>query len=79
MAFTAGILGFLGLDFVTAISGAMTAVSNVGPGLGDVIGPTGNFSTLSDSAKWVLSVAMLLGRLEIFTVMVLFSRSFWQS
>ena len=79
VAVTAALLGFLGLDFVTAMSGAMTAVSNVGPGLGDVIGPSGNFSTLSDSAKWVLSAAMLLGRLEIFTVMVLFSRSFWES
>lgn len=79
VAVTAGILGFLGLDFITALSGAMTAVSNVGPGLGDVIGPTGNFSTLSDGAKWTLSVAMLLGRLEILTVMVLFSRSFWQN
>lgn len=79
VAITAGILGVLGLDFITALSGAMTAVSNVGPGLGDVIGPAGNFATLPDSAKWTLSIAMLLGRLEIFTVMVLFSRSFWQN
>jgi trk system potassium uptake protein TrkH len=71
-------LGLLGLDFVTAISGATTAISNVGPGMGPIIGPAGNFSTLPDSAKWLLSSGMLLGRLELFTVMVLFTRSFWR-
>ncbi len=71
-------LGLLGLDFVTAISGATTAISNVGPGMGPIIGPAGNFSTLPDSAKWLLSGGMLLGRLELFTVMVLFTRSFWR-
>jgi trk system potassium uptake protein TrkH len=53
-------------------------VANVGPGLGEVIGPSGNFSSLSDSAKWLLSAAMLLGRLELFTVLVLFLPSFWR-
>ena len=71
-------LGFLGLDFVTAMSGAATAISNVGPGLGDIIGPAGNFAPLPDAAKWLLSAGMLLGRLELFTVMVLFSRAFWR-
>ena len=71
-------LGLLGLDFVTAMSGATTAISNVGPGMGPIIGPDGNFSTLPDSAKWLLSGGMLLGRLELFTVMVLFTRSFWR-
>ena len=71
-------LGFLGLDFVTSVSGAATAISNVGPGLGDIIGPAGNFAPLPDAAKWLLSAGMLLGRLELFTVMVLFSRAFWR-
>ena len=71
-------LGFLGLDFVTSVSGAATAISNVGPGLGDIIGPAGNFAPLPDAAKWLLSAGMLLGRLELFTVMVLLSRAFWR-
>jgi trk system potassium uptake protein len=71
-------LGALGLDFVTAVSGAATAISNVGPGLGDVIGPSGSFAPLPDAAKWVLSAGMLLGRLELFTVLVLFLPSFWR-
>lgn len=71
-------LSYLGLDFITAFSGAATAISNVGPGFGDIIGPTGTFAPLPDSAKWVCSILMLLGRLEIFTVLVLFSKYFWQ-
>jgi trk system potassium uptake protein TrkH len=73
----AAALAALGLDFITAISGAATAISNVGPGLGDVIGPSGNFSSLPESAKWLLSFGMLLGRLELFTVLVMFSPTFW--
>jgi len=73
----AAVLAALGLDFVTAISGAATAISNVGPGLGDVIGPAGNFKTLPEAAKWLLSFGMLLGRLELFTVLVMFSPAFW--
>ena len=72
------LLGLLGLDFVTAVSGAATAISNVGPGLGETIGPAGNFSTLPDAAKWALSLAMLMGRLELFTVLILFAPSFWR-
>jgi trk system potassium uptake protein TrkH len=71
-------LSLLGLDFITAISGAATALANVGPGLGDVIGPAGNFSTLPDAAKWILSAGMLLGRLEFFTVLVLLVPEFWR-
>ena len=71
-------LGMTGLDFVTALSGAATSISNVGPGLGEVIGADGNFSSLPDSAKWIMSFAMLLGRLEIFTVLVMLSPAFWQ-
>lgn len=73
----AAALAALGLDFTTAISGAATAISNVGPGLGDVIGPTGNFNALPEAAKWLLSLGMLLGRLELFTVLVMFSPAFW--
>lgn len=72
------LLGALGLDIVTAVSGAATAVGNVGPGLGHMIGPAGNFAGLPDAAKWLLSLAMLLGRLEFFTVLVLFSAAFWR-
>ena len=71
-------LGLMGLDFITATSGAATAIANVGPGLGPIIGPSGNFSTLPDGAKWLLSAGMLLGRLEIFTVLVLLSPRFWK-
>lgn len=68
----------LGLDFLTSASGAASALSNVGPGLGDVIGPAGTFGPLPATAKWVLSSLMLLGRLEVFTVLVLFLPRFWR-
>ena len=71
-------LTLTGLDWITALTGAATAVCNVGPGLGPIIGPAGNFATLSDSAKWMLTAGMLLGRLEILTVLVLFTRAFWK-
>ncbi|MEX1108919.1 MAG: TrkH family potassium uptake protein [Dongiaceae bacterium] len=67
-----------GLDLVTALSGVAQALANVGPGLGPVIGPAGNYATLPDGAKWLLSFAMLLGRLELLTVLVLFSPTFWR-
>jgi len=72
------LLSLTGLDFITAISAAATAISNVGPGLGDIIGPNGNFSQLSDFSKWILSFAMILGRLELFAILVLFIPSFWR-
>jgi trk system potassium uptake protein len=71
-------LGFIGLDFLTAFSSAATAIANVGPALGPVTGPAGTFQALPDAAKWLLSGGMLLGRLELFTVIVLFTRSFWR-
>lgn len=71
------LLSLLGLDPLTAISGAATSVSNVGPGLGEVIGPDGTFQTLPDAAKWVCATAMLLGRLEFVAVFVVLSRRFW--
>lgn len=71
-------LSLTGLDAITAISGAATAISNVGPGLGPEIGPIGNFSGLPDTAKWLLALGMLVGRLEVFTVLVLFFPAFWR-
>ena len=72
------LLSLSGLDFVTSISAAATSISNVGPGLGTIIGPNGNFSQLPDFSKWVLSFGMILGRLELFAILVLFLPSFWQ-
>ena len=81
-AITIGLLALAltlcGLDWVTSLSGAATAVCNVGPGLSAAIGPVGNFAALPDTAKWLLSVGMLLGRLEIITVLVLFTPAFWR-
>ena len=74
----AALLSLSGLDFTTSISGAATSISNVGPGLGELIGPNGNFSQLPNFSKWVLSFGMLLGRLELFAILVLFLPSFWQ-
>lgn len=70
-------LSFFDLDLLTAISAAATSVGNVGPGLGPIIGPSGNFAPLPEGAKWLLSFAMLLGRLELFTVLVLLDPDFW--
>ena len=72
-------LSLSGLDFITAISGAATSISNVGPGLGAMIGPNGNFSSLPDVSKWILSLAMIMGRLELFAILVLFLPSFWRN
>ena len=76
--FITALLSLSGLDFVTSISAAATSISNVGPGLGAIIGPNGNFSQLPDFSKWVLSFGMILGRLELFAILVLFLPSFWQ-
>lgn len=72
------LLGATGLDFVTSVSGAATAIANVGPGLGDVIGPSGNFSTLNDPAKWMLAAGMLIGRLELLVVFTILTVKFWR-
>ena len=73
------LLSLTGLDLITSISGAATSISNVGPGLGSIIGPNGNFSSLPDVSKWILSLGMILGRLELFAILVLFLPSFWRN
>ena len=78
VAIVAVALSITGLDLITSLSGAATAVANVGPGLGDTIGPSGNFLPLSYPAKWIIIVAMLAGRLEILTVLVIFTPVFWR-
>lgn len=77
-SFVAIALSFTGLDFITAMSGAATSISNVGPGLGDIIGPAGTFQPLPDSSKWILTFSMLLGRLELFPIFVLLSPHLWR-
>ena len=72
-------LAFTGMDFTASVSGAMSAISNVGPGLGETIGPAGTYQTLADSSKWVLIIGMFLGRLELFTVLVMLFPQFWRS
>ena len=71
-------LSFYNLDFLTSFSAAASAISNVGPGLGSTIGPNANYSNLPEGAKWILSLTMLVGRLELFTFLVILSISFWK-
>ncbi|HBB85078.1 MAG TPA: potassium transporter TrkH [Sulfitobacter sp.] len=72
-------LSLTGLDFVTSVSGAAAALANIGPGLGPIIGPAGNFSSLNDTAKWILIIAMWIGRLELMAVYVMFTAKFWRA
>lgn len=74
----AALLNMMGLDNLTALSAAGSAIANVGPGLGDTVGPSGTYAPLPGAGKWLLSFAMLLGRLEFFTVLVLFTPDFWR-
>ena len=78
-ASSALLLSFSGIDFLTCISAAASAISNVGPGLGEIIGPEGNYSTLTDYSKLVLTLTMFLGRLEMLTIFVLLIPSFWKN
>ena len=71
-------LSLFNLEFLTAFSAAASAISNVGPGLGNDIGPSANYSSIPSGAKWILSITMLVGRLELFTFLVIFSISFWK-
>ena len=75
---TNDVISFFNLDFLTAFSASASAISNVGPGLGDIIGPEGNYSSLPIGAKWILSFTMLIGRLELFTFLVILSVTFWK-
>ena len=75
---SAVLLSFYNIDFLTALSASASAISNVGPGIGAIIGPNGNYSSIPDSAKWILSITMLIGRLELFTFLVLLSLNFWK-
>ncbi len=79
LGIVAVMLGLTGLDFITSVSGAATAIANIGPGLGTEIGPAGNFSGLNDTAKWILSFAMFFGRLEIMAVLTIMTVAFWRS
>ena len=72
-------LALTGLDLTTSVSGAAAALANIGPGLGSEIGPSGNFGGLPDASKWILAIAMLIGRLELMAVYVLFTLSFWRA
>ena len=73
------LLSLTGLDFVTSVSGAATSISNVGPGLGDIIGPSGAYQSIPDIGKLILCAGMILGRLEIFAILVMFSPLFWKN
>jgi trk system potassium uptake protein TrkH len=73
------LLSLFDIDYISAMSSAAANMANLGPGLGDKIGPMGNYSSLADPPKWLLCFAMLIGRLEVFTVLVLFSKHFWKS
>ena len=77
-AASASILSAMGLDLVTALSGAAATLTNVGPGLGSIIGPAGTFEPLSDPVKWVLTANMFIGRLEVLAVLILLSPRFWR-
>ena len=79
MVVAAALLSLIGLDPITAWSGAGSAIANVGPGLGDIIGPAGTYQELPGLAKWVLLVTMIIGRLEIVTALVLLTPAFWRS
>ena len=76
--FSAICLSLFGIDFLTSISASATAISNVGPGLGELIGPNGNYNIMPTGAKWIISFTMLIGRLELFTILVLLSLNFWK-
>ena len=79
LGFTAVLLGLTGLDFITSVSGAAAALANIGPGLGLEIGPAGNYAGINDTAKWILAMAMFVGRLEIMVVLTILSIKFWRT
>jgi trk system potassium uptake protein TrkH len=76
---TAVLLGLTGLDFITSVSGAAAAIANIGPGLGTEIGPAGNYANINETAKWILAIAMFVGRLEIMVVLTILTIKFWRN
>lgn len=72
-------LSFSGLDVISSLSGSATILGNVGPGLGDQIGPSGHYGNLSELTKWLMMFGMLVGRLELLTILILFTPSFWRT
>jgi trk system potassium uptake protein TrkH len=79
LGLTAALLSMTGLDFITSISGAAAALANIGPGLGVEIGPAGNYANINDTAKWILAIAMFVGRLEIMVVLIILTVKFWRN
>ncbi|WP_333714941.1 TrkH family potassium uptake protein [Yoonia sp.] len=79
LGITALLLGLTGLDFITSVSGAAAALANIGPGLGQEIGPAGNYANINDAAKWILAIAMFIGRLEVMVVLTILSIKFWRN
>lgn len=79
LGLTSVLLGLTGLDFITSVSGAAAALANIGPGLGLEIGPAGNYANINDTAKWILAMAMFVGRLEIMVVLTILTVKFWRS
>jgi len=79
LGITSVLLGMTGLDFITSVSGAAAALANIGPGLGLEIGPAGNYARINDVAKWILAIAMFVGRLEIMVVLTILSIKFWRN
>ncbi len=79
LGITTVLLGLTGLDFITSVSGAASAIGNIGPGLGPEIGPAGNYAGINDPAKWILSIAMFVGRLEVMVVLTILSVRFWRN
>lgn len=74
----AAFMALFGYDLSTSLSASITALSNVGPGLGDIVGPSGNFATMEDPVLYLLSLLMLLGRLEVLTILVILTPLFWR-
>lgn len=72
-------LALCGIDVLSSLSGSATILGNVGPGLGDQISPNCNYGSLPEQAKWIIMFGMLLGRLELLTILILFTPSFWRA
>ena len=78
VAFITIIVSICGYDFLTSFSAVIACMTNSGPGIGNIIGPTGNYASLSDTVKYILAITMIIGRLEVMTVLVVFTKNFWK-